>query len=1360
VLPNILRLVGLAVVGAGASVEPFNGFSGFDALDRLAAQNSPASETLPDALPHTSALRNVCRQRLGLDDAQLKGAQILAADDANLLAALQRASQAPFSVLEGRCGDLLWAVALAPSVADPAEVRLALAEASAAPLPAGEEVCRQDVSRPEVSYLFLRALWQIHDRFRLLRSADGVARRMPWICGEPAGRSLTLALADATLLLSEGAPDAARTRWQRRRSHELIVLAAHSRSELIRQIQALRASPAQTPRALIDLAAQCAERGASSHGPLRAAIVASDLDDLAQKLDLLGNAIGNEKLLRYAHPRGVWATFAAPDSGKLAFVFPGQGAQYFGMLADSALYLDSVRQWFDLLDAHYPATQRPSDTLYGPPDAAAAERLHALAHGGQACLTAALALSEFLEMCGVHPDFMVGHSNGENAAIMAAFFAFRRPRAEIVGGLKSLEHLFSGADRHNPHAVGRGSNVALTLPDPEIRPRVLALLAGRGYVSIDNCPAQLLVHLLPASVESVLAEMAALGVTALRLPFDQAFHTPLFGEHAEQFTEAHRQIDDSPMRAVLYSAATVAPFPADAPGRCATAAAQWKRTVRFRETTRRLYDDGARIFVDVGAAGRLTGFVRDTLRGEAHSALACDAESGSGYAMLLRTLGQLFVAGKVDRLEVLFAGWQAGGATPIGAERHADPVVAPTAVSSAIPFSAPANVLPDAPSSASPTASFTTPNPQALYLVQRHFALMREFLDSQSRVMSAVVARLMHGPDAANATNAKPVPTPAAERRETPALPDALSLYFPHRLADPPGDNEKPAALRWQVTLDLACHGFLGQHCFGKPLTRHPGELTGLAVSPMVFSIEMCAAAAQRANGGGVVSAVAACRGYQWVTVAQASRVLQLEAQRLTPSSINAWAVRLCGEQGDVLFACTVELAAAYPPAPPAQAEDHVAAYPPSFDLAAFNTLTFHGAGYRAMRAIRSLTRHQITVDAEVPSFAAMIADATDARALATPAPLLDTQGQLTALFALQSRSNIGLFPVSIERIAFFAPPASSGEACTLIAACEQTNDTVRADIDVVDARGALTCRISGAEQRIFDWGPTFRRIVFSSGHNEPFAAISRLDGDLWCATLADIDARLLASSNGLWLEVVARCVLAASERAAWAALTRAAMARKISWLLGRIAGKSALLAALRSSTGADGAGDDEHEYDYADIAITNLACGAPQAQLTHLADGAKVPTLSISHCNGCAVALVSSSGGCIGIDVEPADALAELGHLAKEIVAADGAEDAALQHVGLLRLWCAKEAAAKAAGSGLRGRPDAWLTRHWQLDDEGWTAQVFAPPEMGNMGDKSVNAGENFFVRLFEADGRVMAIARESSSGGAIPCVAGSAQR
>ncbi len=51
VLPNTLRLVGLAVAGVGVSAESF---IGFDEFDRLAAQSSPASETFPN----TPVLRN------------------------------------------------------------------------------------------------------------------------------------------------------------------------------------------------------------------------------------------------------------------------------------------------------------------------------------------------------------------------------------------------------------------------------------------------------------------------------------------------------------------------------------------------------------------------------------------------------------------------------------------------------------------------------------------------------------------------------------------------------------------------------------------------------------------------------------------------------------------------------------------------------------------------------------------------------------------------------------------------------------------------------------------------------------------------------------------------------------------------------------------------------------------------------------------------------------------------------------------------------------------------------------------------------------------------------------------------------
>ena len=402
--------------------------------------------------------------------------------------------------------------------------------------------------------------------------------------------------------------------------------------------------------------------------------------------------------------------------------------------------------------------------------------------------------------------------------------------------------------------------------------------------------------------------------------------------------------------------------------------------------------------------------------------------------------------------------------------------------------------------------------------------------------------------------------------------------------------------------------------------------------------------------------------------------------------------------------------------------------------FASFNALTFHGEGYLAMRNIRSVTPGAICVEAEVPSFAGMIDGQTDATALTTPAPLLDTLGQVTALFALQSRHNVGLFPTVIERIEFFAPPAQPGSRFTVLATCEQSDDTVRADLDFIDERGVLNYRVLKAEQRIFDWGPTFRRVVFSHGRSEPFAAISRIDEDLWWAKLDDIDSALLASSNGLWLEVVARSVLGKIERAAWAELASAAMARKTSWLLGRIAGKSALLAAVRER-GESSSHGSPWDGDYADIAITNQASGAPQAHFTPPIAVDSTPTLSIAHCQGCAVALVSGSGQRVGIDVEPVDALADLGHLAKEIVGST--EAGALHTAGLLRLWCAKEAASKAAGSGLRGRPDVWLSSAWQMDDKGWTAEVAAPANVG---------GERYRVRLVESGGWLvaMAIARD----------------
>ncbi len=1201
-----------------------------EALDRLAGGDGGGA---PD-----TARRNVCLTELG----DFSGAVLLECDDASLAGALQtaleRATQGLATLLAGDVGDIAWAVALGAADSDPCAVRVDFS-ASPLALPGGFS-CRD----------FLLAVWMVHDRFRIAAGPD--AQRIPWVWGyRDEGRSFQLHPPGAAfpLRIAEAAPDAPRPRLQRRRSHELIVVAADSRAALIERVKAL-AARVDTAQRLVDLAAECAN---SACGPVRAALVATDVGDLSHKLTLLGAALNDPKLTRYQHPRGIWGNFTgAAESGGLAFIFPGQGSQYFGMLRDSALYLDSVRYWYDLLDGQTPESPRPSETLYeAPPDpagrAAAAERLFALADGGQSCLVGGLALAEMLERCGASPDAVVGHSNGENAALLAAYYGLEGHHQEILAGLDFIRPWLADTDQP---ATAHGCNVALTLPNPDLRPQILALLAGRGYVSIDNCPAQLLVHLVPEASATLLTELAGLGVICTRLQFDQPFHTPLFEEVAAGFAAGYAEIDDKPLRSRLYSAASAAPFPADGAGRRAAAAAQWNRTVRFRETTQRLHEDGIRLFVDVGPAGRLSGFVRDTLRGQPHHALVCDGENGSGYAALLRTLGQLFVMGKANQLQPLFAGWQA---------------LDRAAFTSAVSPPAVAN------------------SPDAALLVHRHFALMRDFLATQTRVMEAAVARLK--------STGQPAPEGGEPGMAQRSNHDPLVFYAPRDIT---ADGQ---TWRCRITLDLARHGFLRQHTFGRPLTRKDIGLIGLPVSPLVFSCEMCAAAALRANGGGVVTALVECRGMQWVEVAAERRELLLEARRSAPG---VWQVRLCGAAGELLFSSGVEIAAAYPGAPAPLPEISAPALPLTLPLDVFNHALFHGPAFIAMRRVRYYTPAGMVAEGVVAPFDDVLAGAVRPDQLATPATLLDTIGQLTALFALQTRPNVGIFPVSIDRIEFFAPPAAPGKDIVVRASCVQSGQDVKGGVDFIDAGGRLLYRASGVQQRIFDWGLTFHKILHPQVEGDILARLDEPQPGLWRATLDDLPTGLLSAGSGVWLEVAARAVLSAAERQVWRDLATAAPARRVSWLLGRIAGKSALLAWLRAQ--------GDRDSDYADVTVSNAPGGAPQAILP----GGKSAALSISHCDGCAMALVGAGGEMLGIDVEPEQAFAGLAHLEAQIVAP--AERATLEKVGLARLWCAKEAASKAAGSGLRGRPDAWLSSAWQADAGGWRTLVTAPPDDG----------------------------------------------
>jgi phosphopantetheine--protein transferase-like protein len=167
--------------------------------------------------------------------------------------------------------------------------------------------------------------------------------------------------------------------------------------------------------------------------------------------------------------------------------------------------------------------------------------------------------------------------------------------------------------------------------------------------------------------------------------------------------------------------------------------------------------------------------------------------------------------------------------------------------------------------------------------------------------------------------------------------------------------------------------------------------------------------------------------------------------------------------------------------------------------------------------------------------------------------------------------------------------------------------------------------------------------------------------------------------------------VLDEDERAAWRDLP-GPPGRRYEWLAARTAAKEAA-AAL---TG-------RHPRE---IAIDHDAAGRPVT-------GAPVQ-LSLTHAAGVAAALVGPDAG-VGLDVEPLARFSEVleaAALTTEERALLASAPPAAADEWVLRLWCAKEAAAKAAGTGLAGTPRNLIIR--RIDTDGSVVVERSGPAAG----------------------------------------------
>ena len=364
-------------------------------------------------------------------------------------------------------------------------------------------------------------------------------------------------------------------------------------------------------------------RSALSH---RAAFVARDAGELRDALRTFatGAPATAEGIVHDVIPR------------RVAFVVPGQGAQWVGMARELAAHEPVFRAALEACDAaaraYAPWSLLEQLHLEGTDARFIGDRIDVI----QPTLVAlAIAYAAWLRSRGLEPDAVVGHSLGEvGAAAIAGVFDI--PTAmRIICRRSALMHRTSGQ--------GAMAVVELSRAETEAR---LAGFESRVVVAVSNSPQSTVISGDPDAVQRLLAALERDGVFGRLVKVDVASHSAQMDALVPELVSSLADLAPTHAAVPLYSSVRAAAIDGTL-----LRDEYWGRnlreTVRFGETVERLLTDGISAFVELGPHRVLTQAIGQTARavGTSYVAVASgDRDSGEQRAAY-SVFATLWVAG-------------------------------------------------------------------------------------------------------------------------------------------------------------------------------------------------------------------------------------------------------------------------------------------------------------------------------------------------------------------------------------------------------------------------------------------------------------------------------------------------------------------------------------------------------------------------------------------------------------------------------------------------------------------------------------------------------------------------------------------